>query len=486
MRFFDKKLTEMIYQNLVRYFSLAFLFLALSLGAQAQDAKHGKELFLANCASCHNANMKDNATGPALGDVEARWAEFPQEELYAWIRNSQGLIADNSAASQAYAADLYKKWGSVMTPFPALTDADIQDMLVYIQNKYEFGCDSPPCVTAVAEGGNEGPAKEEDSSTGIILIILAVVLALSTVFLARYINNLNRLAAQKTGGEPVASKSFLQIVLNPTIVRLLIFALVIFGGYTTVNNAINLGRQQNYAPEQPIKFSHALHAGKNGIDCQYCHDGARRSKHAVIPAMNTCMNCHTAVKKGPEHGTAEILKIYASTGFNPISIETPQYGAYFSDTVSLESRLAVYEKWLKASNEGMAEGDIKAQLAAVPQFIETSEDSKLVNTKPVSWIRIHNLPDHVYFNHSQHVTAGKVECQDCHGAVEEMAVVKQHAPLSMGWCVNCHRQTKVKFDENAYYQADYYKQYEEYHKEIQEGGVTVEEIGGLECQKCHY
>lgn len=275
MRFFDKKLTEMIYQNLVRYFSLAFLFLALSLGAQAQDAKHGKELFLANCASCHNANMKDNATGPALGDVEARWAEFPQEELYAWIRNSQGLIADNSAASQGYAAALYKKWGSVMTPFPALTDADIQDMLVFIQNKYEFGCDSPPCVTVAADPGTEGPAKEEDSSTGIILIILAVVLALSTVFLARYINNLNRLAAQKTGAEPVASKSFLQIVLNPTIVRLLIFALVIFGGYTTVNNAINLGRQQNYAPEQPIKFSHALHAGKNGIDCQYCHDGAR-------------------------------------------------------------------------------------------------------------------------------------------------------------------------------------------------------------------
>jgi hypothetical protein len=264
----------------------------------------------------------------------------------------------------------------------------------------------------------------------------------------------------------------------------LVFALVILGAHITVNNAIGLGRQQNYTPTQPIKFSHELHAGKNGIDCQYCHDGARRSKHGSIPATNTCMNCHTAVQMGPEHGTAEILKIYAASGFNPISTKTPEYGQYFKAEVSADARLEVYKKWLKEANKDnkvIGESEINAQLASAKPMIG----------KPVNWVKIHNLPDHVYFNHSQHVTVGKVACQDCHGKVEEMPVVKQYAPLSMGWCVNCHRQTKVKFDENGYYNAETksHKMYEQYHNEVKSGkrnGVTVEEIGGLECQKCHY
>jgi cytochrome c2 len=475
----------MIYQNLVRCLSVALLSILMLNGTFAQDAKHGKELFLANCASCHSVDMKKDLTGPALGGVEERWAEFPREELYAWIRNSQGLIADNSAAAQPYASGLYQTWGSVMTPFPALKDADMEDLLLFIKNKYEQGCAEPPCAdVAVAEnvGGPGTTTGEEPGTSPAILWALALILVFGTILLARYINNLNRLAAQKTGSEPVAEKSFLEIVLNPTVVRILVFALVILGGYTTVNNAIGLGRQQNYAPEQPIKFSHQLHAGKNGIDCQYCHDGARRSKHAVIPGMNTCMNCHTAVNVGPEHGTAEILKIYASTGFNPISNKTPEHGAYFDEAVDAETRTKIYKQWLEEANkdnEAIGEREINKQLAAAKSFYG----------KTVEWIRIHNLPDHAYFNHSQHVSVGKVACQDCHGAVEEMAVVKQHAPLSMGWCVNCHRQTNVKFDENGYYNSDDYKMYEQYHKELTDGdrkGVTVEDIGGLECQKCHY
>jgi len=107
--------------------------------------------------------------------------------------------------------------------------------------------------------------------------------------------------------------------------------------------------------------------------------------------------------------------------------------------------------------------------------------------KPVEWVKIHNLPDHVYFNHSQHIKAGKVQCQTCHGEIPKMDEVKQFAELSMGWCVNCHRETKVQFKENGFY-----SMYEKYHEELKNGkidstkGITVEKIGGTECQKCHY
>jgi hypothetical protein len=103
---------------------------------------------------------------------------------------------------------------------------------------------------------------------------------------------------------------------------------------------------------------------------------------------------------------------------------------------------------------------------------------------PIEWVRVHNLPDHVFFSHAQHVTVGEVECQTCHGTVEEMEIVKQISPLSMGWCVNCHRETEVQFAGNNYYES-----YRQYHEEMEAGvrtTVTVEEIGGIECQKCHY
>ncbi len=474
----------MIYQNLMRCFSVVLLSVLMLNGTFAQDIaqlKHGKELFLANCASCHSVDMKKDLMGPALGGVQERWSAFP-EELYAWINNSQGLLANAASPANGYAQELYSAWNkSNMTAFPALKKEDIDDILSFIEVKYTQGCIEPPCG-GVATAEATTVAGEDAGTSPAVLWALAFILVLGTILLARYINNLNRLAAQKTGAEPVAEKSFLEIVLNPTVVRILIFALVILGGYTTVNNAIGLGRQQDYAPEQPIKFSHELHAGKNGIDCQYCHDGARRSKHAVIPGMNTCMNCHTAVNVGPEHGTAEILKIYASTGFNPISNKTPEHGAYFDESVDAETRTKIYKQWLEEANkdnEAIGDREISKQIAAAKPFYG----------KTVEWIRIHNLPDHAYFNHAQHVSAGQVACQDCHGAVEEMAIVKQHAPLSMGWCINCHRQTNVKFKDNGYYNADDYKMYEQYHQEITDGkraGVTVEDIGGLECQKCHY
>jgi hypothetical protein len=161
------------------------------------------------------------------------------------------------------------------------------------------------------------------------------------------------------------------------------------------------------------------------------------------------MNCHKTIQeyKGPAlhdengdeiNGTAEIAKLYKYAGFDPTKPDS----------------------W----DPSMA--------------------------KPVEWIKIHNLPDHVYFNHSQHVRAGKVQCQTCHGEITAMDEVKQVSELSMGWCVNCHRETKVDFNYNDSTGGNkFYSIYEKFHNDIKSGrmdSVTVNDIGGLECQKCHY
>ena len=220
--------------------------------------------------------------------------------------------------------------------------------------------------------------------------------------------------------------------------------LFVLGGYYTTVGAMNLGRSKDYQPEQPIYYSHKVHAGVNQINCQYCHSGTYQGKQATLPSVNVCMNCHTAINeyKGDPlvrengeivDGTAEIKKLYKYAGFT----------------------------------EGQPWDATKAQ--------------------SIEWIRIHNLPDHVYFNHAQHVNAGQVACQQCHGEIQNMGEVKQFSDLSMGWCVNCHRETKVQFKDNGFYSI-----YEKYHEDIRTGkidsakGITVEKIGGTECQKCHY
>ena len=232
------------------------------------------------------------------------------------------------------------------------------------------------------------------------------------------------------------------------IACIVVIAIVGFGVWLTKGS--EFGRQKNYMPKQPIFYSHKVHAGINQINCLYCHAGAEKSRHAMIPSTNVCMNCHKQINEytgadahplvdlegNKVDGTKEIQKLYEYAGWNPSKKD------YNRD----------------------AKGAIMA--------------------KPVEWVKIHNLPDHVYFNHSLHVVSGKVACQRCHGGIQEMDEVYQFAELSMGWCINCHRNTKVQFADNNYYSI-----FKKYHDEIKEGkreDVKVSDIGGLECQKCHY
>lgn len=450
------------------------LFVSNSAAEATVDA--GKTLFMNQCASCHNRNMKDDLTGPALAGFESRWASYSRDELYDWIRNSQMMIA----AGHPRAQELWNRWKpTVMNSFPSFTDEEIESIFLYVNSQAN--------ATDVA-GGPTGPSNQGtvDKSEDFIYWILFGILILTVTVLARAISNLKRIAADEAG-EPHHSRSIRSVIANRTVIGFLIFALIVLGGYTTVNNGIDFGRQQGYQPDQPITFSHETHAGIQGIDCQYCHDSARRSKHASIPGANTCMNCHKAIEKGGKYGTQEITKIFASIGYDPTTDKyIPDY-----EKLSNEEIKTIYTKWISETymkDRKLTAMDRRGERTVREQWdeIESSltNDLKPNIPGPIEWTRIHMLPDHVFFSHAQHVSLGKIACQQCHGKVEEMEELYQYSPLSMGWCINCHRETEVQFEGN-----EYYKTYEQYHNAIKSGQktkVTVEDIGGLECQKCHY
>ena len=200
---------------------------------------------------------------------------------------------------------------------------------------------------------------------------------------------------------------------------------------------MQVGVNQGYMPVQPIHYSHKIHSGDNKIDCNYCHSSAKVSKHSGIPSLNICMNCHKS--------------IYEYNGET-----TEEYSKEFYD------------------------GEIQKLYKAVGWDDEAQEYTGV--TYPVKWVRIHNLPDHAYFNHSQHVSVAGIECKTCHGPVEEMEIMYQHSPLTMGWCINCHRETNVNLKDNEYYA----KIHKELSKKYGVEQLTAAQMGGIECGKCHY
>ncbi len=403
------------------------LFASASLFGQGADPAKGKELFNSNCAACHK--MDKRATGPALRGVASK---YEKEWLYSWIKNSSALIK----SGDAQAIKVFEENNKVaMTAFPQLSNEDIDAILAYTS---EEKVETPAATGVSAQVG------VADSGSGIsnevILGMLTLVMLVLIVML--YIVNkvLNKIVASK-GLDSEKEKSlpiWVAFAKNQFLVLVTVVALMLISGYYVYGYFMQVGIDQDYAPIQPIHFSHKIHAGDNGVDCKYCHSSARVSKHSGIPSLNVCMNCHKNIGEvadataTPEHSKAfydaEIQKLYKAVGWD----------------------------------------------AAAQKYTG--------KTEPVKWVRIHNLPDFVYFNHSQHVTVAGVECQKCHGPVEEMEILKQHSPLTMGWCINCHRETNVKVEDNAYYD----KIHQELSKKYGVKQLTAAQMGGLECGKCHY
>jgi mono/diheme cytochrome c family protein len=396
--------------------------------AAAGDPVQGKALFNANCAACHKLDAK--MTGPALRGVSAKHSK---EWLYSWIKNSSAMIASGDKDAVKLFEENNK---SVMTAFPQLSNADVDNIIAYTDTP------APVAEKPVVPGG-PNQTSSGGMSNELVLGLLAGILAILVIMLFMVNNVLNKIA--KANGIEVAQKEktlpiWKAFAKNQFLVLVSVIILMLMSAYFVYGYLMQIGVDQGYAPIQPIHYSHKIHAGENGIDCKYCHSSARVSKHAGIPSLNVCMNCHkniaefsgskdsTYVEYTKEFYTAEIQKLYDAVG------------------------------WDKATQKYTGK------------------------TMPVKWVRIHNLPDFVYFNHAQHVTVAGIECQKCHGPVETYEIQKQFAPLTMGWCINCHRETNVKVEGNGYYK----KIHEELSKKYGVDKLTAAQMGGLECGKCHY
>lgn len=428
MHEFDFKPSEYmskIIPNLTKTILSITLGLLAVTGSYAQDISTdegvitaGQASFKANCSTCHEVHSV--RIGPALAGVYER---RDLDWLKSWIKNSQAMVA----AGDPIAVELFEEYKTVMQAFP-ISDDEIMSILAYVQQETIAG----PPVVVDGPGDNDNSTDEDSiSSTYLIsiIIILVVVLALALFALGLAARTLSKhLKEQKDLSEEdqeLVGQSFdmMAFLKSNNFVGLVVFIFTILILKTLIDGAFTIGVQQGYQPTQPIAFSHEIHAGQYEIDCQYCHTGVNKSKSANIPSPNICMNCHTQVKTESE----EIAKIYAAIDYDPA---TQTYGT---------------------------------------------------NTKPIEWIRVHNLPDLAYFNHSQHVNVAEIECQTCHGPIEEMEVVYQYANLTMGWCINCHRETDVNTKGN-----EYYSKLVKLHSEQSKEPMKVEDIGGLECAKCHY
>ena len=430
---------QVIYRKLTSNFLnlglVLLLTISTSLTAQEGDPVKGKTLYNTNCAACHQLDRK--MTGPALRNVEARLAEeqgLDREWLNKWIRNSAGLIA----SGDAYANKIYDEYNkTAMTAFPQLTDQDISDILAYTAQPI------PEKKVDEEDEAGTGGAAQDGISNKLILGALAILFALLGMALILVRRTLNRFAEAKgidITHEDKTVPIWKAFVQNQFLVLVSAIFLLLASAYFVYGYLSQIGVDQGYEPVQPIHYSHRIHAGDNGIDCKYCHSSARVSKHSGIPSLNICMNCHKSIYQVAEETQSEGLK---------------EYGIDYN-------------------------AEIKKLYAAVGW--DDTEQKYTGETQPVKWVRIHNLPDFAYFNHSQHVSVAGVECQTCHGPVEEMEVMYQYSPLTMGWCINCHRETEVNVKDNAYYA----KIHEELSKKYGVEKLTAAQMGGLECGKCHY
>lgn len=345
----------------------------ISDGHSSEDVKQGKRFFMGllpsnrqheSCVSCHNLKATDTLNwNPSAMDVALKFADKDFAEFNQSVMQPIGIKME--ASHQNF----------------DIAEEDLKTVKVYLDDLAHSGA----------------PQAKPTFYNLIIFLFLGLLITWAVIELI-----------------------FLRKIKYKFIPLLILLGAFGFQVNMIITDAIKLGRQESYAPDQPIKFSHKVHAGENGIDCMYCHTTVEQGKSASIPAANLCMNCHVLIREGTNSGKFEIAKV------------------------------------VNAAESG----------------------------EPIVWNRIHNLPDHVFFSHAVHVGSGKLDCNQCHGEVEQMDIMKQQNDLSMGWCVNCHRDTEVDFANNKYYE-----HHLKLHEDLKSGKiekVTANDIGANDCMRCHY
>ena len=449
------------------------------------DPVKGAALFNANCASCHKITDEVLAA-PGLKGVSGRWPG-KDDLIVQWIQNPK-KAADTGDGYIKSLLDQYLGTKGLM-PAQNVSKEEINHILTYVKSggggagAGAAKDEGPKCLTV--DDMAKLKAKEDESKGGgglIWIIIIGLILAIIGVSAASISRSLKTANNEGDSSEEEEHKGYWAAVKawmwkNKAFVGIAGLFLVCYFVVVGYGTLMDIGVYEGYNPEQPIWFSHASHVCKNEIDCQYCHSSASKSKHAGIPSVNVCMNCHKEIKEGPITGTGEIAKIYDAIGFNP----DPKVNDYKANYVE----------------------------------------------KPIVWNKVHNLPDHVYFNHSQHVTVGKIDCKQCHGPVQTYTtgrqatteeinlqkdvqeLVKLTKPtLTMGWCIECHKEKKIDLSSSG----GYYEEMHERFKSTEAGRrnlrvllqenidgkklgevldtlrpeISVKGMGGWECGKCHY
>ena len=398
---------------------LLFVFILFSVVSQAQEISSDPAV-IKDGESLFNANCKScHAVKRKLVGPALAGVEERAPSIQ-WLKDWIRNPARVIASGDEYANKIYNEYQKAqMTAFTSFKDEQIMAILAYVKAEANK-VDAPvPGANAVQTSGE--PAVPT-AYLNLIMIGMVVILVLLLIILGFIVSALKKFLDQKQLSDEDKEVVHSNITLSsaaqsPAFLFIVIFLVASIGFKTVIDGLYTIGVQQNYEPRQPIAFSHKVHAGQYEIECKYCHTGAAKGKSANIPSANVCMNCHTQIKVGTITGEGEIAKIYAA----------------------------------------------------------------VENNKPIEWVRIHNLPDLAYFNHAQHVNVGGIQCQTCHGPIEEMDVVKQYSNLTMGWCIDCHRKTDVNTKGNAYYD-----NLVELHSKSSKNNMKVENIGGLECAKCHY
>ena len=438
-----------MFKNGSKWISALFAVLLMSnvFSVSAQD---GEALFKSQCATCHQPHR--DGTGPKLFEVREKWENGGAQEgsLYQWVRNWQV-----AAANDPYAMEVSNWAPTAMSLFPSLTDEDIDAIFDYVDAQPAPGAASGE-DTAAASGPTQVRQEENLGWVWYILAIVFIVIILSVGGVRRQLKNLNT----PEGEEPMTyaqeikqwawvNKKYVGIGVAVVVIAILVNVILLLG---------DVGVVTNYQPSQPIQFPHDVHAGKNGIDCKYCHNSVEKSKSAGIPTVNVCMNCHKQVQGDDDHEIEQISKIYHAAGFSP------EGGGQYSG-----------------------------------------------ETENIVWNKVHALPDHVFFSHAQHVNVGGVDCKQCHGDMTKQHELPRVVPveelneidgniqltkptLTMGWCIECHGETGVSngpiTNKGAYYDEIHKRLLENdkslYEKYLEDGKVTVNELGGWECAKCHY
>lgn len=426
---------------------VTFAFLSTIFSGFAQN---GEELFNTHCATCHK--VLDNSTGPKLQGVRKKWSDGGSTEasLYQWVKNWQV-----AAANDPYAKSVADWSPTAMSVFGFLSDDEITAIFDYADAYVDKGPIGP--VNGVSATGSS----EEKSNTWV-WILLAVVFS-GIILAVGGVRRQLRFAVEETETGAAKDRSYGDelrefIIKNKIAVgigTLVLVLAILVKGYFTLND---IGVYKNYQPSQPIEFPHSVHAGINGIDCKYCHNSVEKSKSAGLPTVNVCMNCHKGIQGNTDAQKSQIAKIYAAAGWDP---------------------------------EGAGKYTGKGE--------------------PIVWNKVHVLPDHVYFNHQQHVVVGGLDCKQCHGdmtqestarvvPVHELSQIEGNVPLTrptltMGWCIECHGAKEISNGTLNTLGSGYY---DEIHRRLSKHGkslyqrmladekVTVKELGGWECAKCHY